>query len=216
MRTTKYIFLLLILTLIGCTNDREWQPQEIEYRDSIVTKETSIHIDFQTTSGGSAIDSIVALCCEDPTMTNAQSAKIIEEHAVFENLQHEQTYYISYQFYPTYLQPNHINIQEVQTINYALPMVTTLPATDIQSQKATLNAIVSQGDSYEITERGFYYSLLPNGGDYERYKVVCGNGDGNFSATLEKLRAGNIYYFWAYAINRNGIALGEQLTFKAE
>ena len=69
-----------------------------------------------------------------------------------------------------------------------------------------------------MTERGFVYSTATNpvigGADVKRIMVDSGTDD--FTVTLTGLSANTTYYVRAYAINSEGMAYGEVISFKTD
>lgn len=99
-----------------------------------------------------------------------------------------------------------------------LPTVETLPASDITETTAVLHgSIVSKGIP-DYTERGFVYSSTftnPAIESDEKIKV-SGLGIGDYSTNLSGLETGTTYYVRAYAINDEGVAYGETVSFRPE
>ena len=99
-----------------------------------------------------------------------------------------------------------------------LPTVETLPAGDITETTAVLHgSIVSKGIP-DYTERGFVYSSTftnPAIESDEKIKV-SGLGIGDYSTNLSGLETGTTYYVRAYAINDEGVAYGETVSFRPE
>ena len=96
-----------------------------------------------------------------------------------------------------------------------LPVVTTLPVTDIDETTAVLHGSVEVEGIPAYTERGFVYSTSFTNPTIEAGdKVVAsGNGIGEFEVALTELVTGVKYYVRAYAINSDGIAYGESVSF---
>lgn len=97
-----------------------------------------------------------------------------------------------------------------------LPVVTTLPVTDIGETVAVLHASVEEEGIPAYTERGFVYSITFSNPTVEANdKVIArGNGIGEFEAALTELTTGVEYYVRAYAMNDDGIAYGESVSFR--
>ena len=96
-----------------------------------------------------------------------------------------------------------------------LPVVTTLPVTDIDETTAVLHGSVEVEGIPAYTERGFVYSTTFSNPTIEAYdKVVAsGNGIGEFEVALTGLTTGVKYYVRAYAMNDDGISYGESVSF---
>lgn len=99
-----------------------------------------------------------------------------------------------------------------------LPVVTTLPVTDINETTAVLHGSVEVDGIPAYTERGFVYSTTFTNPTIEAdVRVVAnGNGIGEFAVSLTGLTTGVKYYVRAYAMNDDGIAYGETVSFRPE
>ena len=96
-----------------------------------------------------------------------------------------------------------------------LPVVTTLPVTDIGETTAVLHGTIESEGIPAYTERGFVYSTTfynPTIAVDDRV-AISGNGIGDFEAILTGLTTGVEYHVRAYAINDDGIAYGESISF---
>ena len=96
-----------------------------------------------------------------------------------------------------------------------LPVVTTLPVTDINETTAVLHGSVEVEGIPAYTERGFVYSTTFSNPTIEADdKVVAsGNGIGEFEVALTGLATDVKYYVRAYAMNDDGISYGESVSF---
>lgn len=217
----KKILIILITTLfsIGCTQDTEWNAAELQIKESISVLSPSmvqISLDFDI-AVKQMIESVEVQCTPENYPTNVISIQLTKEMdftCVQTDFIPEQRYNVTYLINPSYLQQKEYISSFVTHCN-ALPKVVTNNADNLTPVTANLHGLVEKGVSgYTITEYGFYYSLLPTG-EYERHKVMCGkNSDGSsYSATIDTLRAGATYYYYAYATNCNGIIYGDTLSF---
>ena len=213
-RLLSISFLLLVLS--ACHNDPEWQHKYVTLDETIITTRHEAHIAILLDDG--VLDLVKDVRVEYATMqdfADYQTSPMIVADGVWKadlyNLQESTTYYLRYEISPTYLRPQSTTSSFI-TINPLTPDVQTLAATDITATSAVLHGVTSIYDNYEITERGFYYSLLRTG-EYERKQLSCGSGEGNFSGSIEALRANATYYYVAYSVNANGVAYGDTLQF---
>ncbi|MDR1226864.1 MAG: DUF1566 domain-containing protein [Prevotellaceae bacterium] len=100
-----------------------------------------------------------------------------------------------------------------------LPVVSTLPATNVTANAATLNGKIENKGEPAFTERGFVYSntfqnpTVEDGAATTTKRVVSGTST-DFSANIASLTAEATYYVRAYATNSNGTVYGESLSFK--
>ncbi len=96
-------------------------------------------------------------------------------------------------------------------ISANIPSLSTSSATEITKNSAVLHgAIVDDGNSDVITKRFVYYEKdNPNA----EYSVVA---DENFSATIDNLKSGTEYWYYAEASNIKGYANGNIVKFTTE
>ncbi|MCM1151955.1 MAG: DUF1566 domain-containing protein [Alistipes sp.] len=99
------------------------------------------------------------------------------------------------------------------------PGVTTLAATNVMENTATLNARIEYAGDPAYTERGFVYSrafqnpTVDDPADATVKVSVSGTGT-EFSANIAGLTKDATYYTRAYATNSNGTVYGESVSFK--
>ena len=95
----------------------------------------------------------------------------------------------------------------------ALAKVITKPVSKIirAEGKATLLGEITDVGDPAYTERGFVYSTTPTPSTATGTKIqVAGNTIGEYSDIASSLLVGKIYYVRAYAINKVGVAYGEE------
>lgn len=99
-----------------------------------------------------------------------------------------------------------------------LPVVATLPVTDIGATSAVLHGSVEVEGIPAYTERGFVYSSTVTNPTVETEEkiMVDGAGTGEFLANLSNLDCNVTYYVRAYATNSEGTAYGEAVSFYPE
>ena len=96
----------------------------------------------------------------------------------------------------------------------ALPQVTTQAVSDISRSagRATFHGTIVDAGEPTYTERGFVYATTHNPMVGSDIKIVAaGKGNGEFSANVDSLKVGTIYYVRAYATNTQGTAYGEEV-----
>ncbi len=96
---------------------------------------------------------------------------------------------------------------------YILPIVTTIPATDVMTNAATSGGTVISPGYTEITAKGVCWATTQNPTTASS-KTSDGNGVGAFSSAIKTLDPNTTYYARAYATNGAGTAYGNQITFK--
>ena len=96
--------------------------------------------------------------------------------------------------------------------NPELPMVSTLPLSNITSNTAVCGGNVSSNGGVEVTARGVCWSTTPNPTITDN-RTVDSCGIGQFISNIIDLRAHTTYYVRAYATNSIGTAYGEETSF---
>lgn len=99
------------------------------------------------------------------------------------------------------------------TVVAVIPTVTTVSATNITTNSATLNGNVNSNGGATVTSRGFVYGTNPSN---LSQNVQSGSGIGSYNKSVTGLAAGTTYYFKAYATNSVGTAYGEVKQFTTE
>jgi len=98
------------------------------------------------------------------------------------------------------------------------PAVTTLAATNVTENTATLNAKIEYAGDPAYTERGFVYSsafqnpTIDDPAEVTIKRVVAGTST-EYSANIAGLTTNNIYYVRAYITNNNDTIYGESVCF---
>ena len=100
----------------------------------------------------------------------------------------------------------------------SLPSLTTQEVSGISSTTATLNGNIVFAGAPPYSERGFVYSSTNNNPttNNDTKVVVTGAGTGSFSTTVSGLIENTTYYVRAYAINTEGTAYGEPVSFRVQ
>jgi hypothetical protein len=99
------------------------------------------------------------------------------------------------------------------------PSVTTLVATNVSANTATLNAKIEYKGDPAYTERGFVYSnsfqnpTIEDPDDATTRRVVSGIST-EFGANISGLTAETTYHVRAYVTNSNGTVYGASVSFK--
>ncbi len=105
------------------------------------------------------------------------------------------------------------------TREYTLPVVSTLSASSILYNSATLDGKINSTGNTAVTQHGFIYSKEVSGSG-----LIIGNSDvsitanlggnqGAFNRVINGLSSNSTYYYKAYAINTAGTAYGEEINF---
>ena len=93
-----------------------------------------------------------------------------------------------------------------------LPIVTTKPVTNITPISATGGGNVTADNGFNVTERGVCWSTYENPTVDDNHKPA-GSGLGEYSSGMTDLASNTQYYVRAYAINANGTAYGNNVSF---
>ena len=93
-----------------------------------------------------------------------------------------------------------------------LPTVTTSVATQITATTAVTGGNVTNDGGAEVTERGVCIATVTNP-TTSNSKVSAGSGTGSFTFNLTNLQPNTTYYVRAYAVNSQGTAYGEEVSF---
>lgn len=105
---------------------------------------------------------------------------------------------------------NQVDFITAQIINK--PTVTTKEIITFTTNSATVGGNVESDGNAAVTERGIFWSTSPNP-ESTGTKVQIGTGSGTFSSTLSGLIPNTQYFVKAYAINSQGLAFGNQVSF---
>ncbi|MBV5313661.1 MAG: DUF1566 domain-containing protein [Prolixibacteraceae bacterium] len=95
----------------------------------------------------------------------------------------------------------------------SLASLTTSTPSNMTSTSATLGGNVSSDGNATVTERGVCYSTSTNP-TTSNSKLAIGAGTGSFSNPIAGLIPNTTYYVKAYAINSQGTAYGNEVSFK--
>ena len=127
------------------------------------------------------------------------------------NLQDGVTYYV--RAYATNLKGTAYGEEKsFTTKTITLPTVSTSAANDISYTSATVGGNISNDGGANVIERGVVYSTSKEP-TTSNNKVKNGSGIGSFSCNLSNLQDGVTYYVRAYAMNKKGVAYGEEKSF---
>jgi len=97
-------------------------------------------------------------------------------------------------------------------INFDVPTVVTSQPIISGLNTAIVGGVVISGGGRPVTDRGIFWGEQPNP-QISGTQVSVGSGLGEFQYVLENLNAGQTYFVIAFAINSEGIAYGEELSF---
>ena len=104
------------------------------------------------------------------------------------------------------------DIKEFETLVPTPSLVITNSITKITTNSAVAGGCVKDDGGASVTERGVVYSLSKEP-TTSNYKVKSSSGTGSFTCNLTNLKDGTTYYVRAYAINKKGVAYGDEQIF---
>jgi hypothetical protein len=93
-----------------------------------------------------------------------------------------------------------------------MPSVVTVSIDNIDFTTATVSANVTNDNGYAVTERGVCWGTSANPTTAGSH-VSNGSGTGTYSCQLTDLNRSTVYHVRAYAINSQGTAYGNNVTF---
>ena len=103
-------------------------------------------------------------------------------------------------------------IKSFSTVGIA-PKVSTLNASNINTYSALIKGIVVENQGSNIIEKGVVYSLNPNPTIGDSSQIVFDVTD-SINVSIGNLNHNTTYYAKAYAKNKEGIAYGNEISFK--
>ena len=110
-----------------------------------------------------------------------------------------------------HIEQYHLYSEVMEIYSTARPTLSTLPATNVTRNMATVGGnVTSQGGS-TVTTRGVEWGT--ESGHYTHDDDVIGFGSGVFTVNLLNLDYNTTYYYRAYAINSVGKSYGEEMYF---
>ena len=93
------------------------------------------------------------------------------------------------------------------------PTVSTNPITESEPTSALASGSVADKGSDPVTQKGFVYGKSVNPTIETSEITEEGEGTGDFESELIELESGKTYYVRAYAINKAGVAYGNEINF---
>lgn len=108
-------------------------------------------------------------------------------------------------------------VEEPDNVTGSLATLKTNEAEEIAAKQAVVWGVIENNGGTSVTERGVCYGTIANP-NYEGSKSIASTvkGTGEFKAELANLEGGTVYYARAYAVNKKGVAYGNQISFKTK
>jgi uncharacterized protein (TIGR02145 family) len=111
-----------------------------------------------------------------------------------------------------------VAVSDIDSITYTIPnsaalaSISTQAVTVLSSSSAYSGGTISSDGGSTITQRGVCWSTSPNPTLANNFSVD-GTGIGSYGSNMAPLQSATTYYVRAYAVNSEGTAYGNQLTF---
>lgn len=105
------------------------------------------------------------------------------------------------------------NVVVTGTVATPKPLVSTTSVSNLTPTTATVTGNVTSDNGSAVTERGFVYGVNSNPTVTDSKATDTAGGTGVYSVMLTGLTEYSSYHVRAYAINSQGVAYGEDLTF---
>nr|MCU0323256.1 hypothetical protein [Chitinophagaceae bacterium] len=99
------------------------------------------------------------------------------------------------------------------TLAATLPVITTTPAYNVLSNKATSGGINIDSGGLTILQKGVCWSTTPNPTTALATKTSQGAFAANFTSLINSLDPSTTYYVRAYAVNAVGTGYGQEISF---
>lgn len=112
----------------------------------------------------------------------------------------------------TIIDRSRIDFQATVGATVMLPTIATSSISGITQATATSGGSITSDGGTTVVSRGICWSTSQNPTIYNN-KTTDGSGTGSFTSNLSGLSANTTYYVRAYAINSQGTAYGEQVSF---
>ena len=215
----KYIALCLLLALVGCQRDEEMEIGQVSVSNERLEASYSsveIRCTFQTNV---TIKNVKAYVSTAQDFSSATSYSLTENSkntfgANIEGLKDASTYYVCYEISNRWSSKMVDDVSEFNTIPYTTPTVQTSEVSDVTYSTAIVGGVIIEHGGQEITERGVVYSKSPNPSIVNGTKIESLEKAESYACTLMDLEYVTTYYVRAYAINKKGVAYGEEVSFK--
>ncbi|MBQ0077199.1 MAG: hypothetical protein KBS55_00990 [Bacteroidales bacterium] len=167
-------------------------------------------------SAGGGIISERGFCyglTKNPTISDnvAKTSGTVGEYSLtISGLKNKTVYY--FRAYATNESGTYYSQEVSATTLDGVATLSTTAATEIMSQSATLNGIITSDGGSNITERGFCYSTSSNP-TTSSTKIIIDGTTGSVSKNVTGLNPATKYYVRVYAVNGYGTHYGAQESF---
>ena len=190
---------------------------QVQSNDITDVQLTSAMLNGLLVSDGNDTAVVVGFCWsenEEPTISDTLQIVEIKDNIFsyyLSNLKDETQYFVR-AFAQNRIGVAYGEVKAFTTASTVIPTVLTTAATQVTTNSAIVGGNVTDDGGAEVTERGIVYATTPNP-TTANSKLTSGSGVGEFTCDLTDLQSNATYYARAYAINKKGVAYGEEVSF---
>ena len=224
MRKFLLIIGICVLTFFACKKDIELLHEtipEIVTEECTDITESSAVLNCCLTTKGSALVDYGFYYSEAPNNTPTAADKTIRSHQssksfsyTLTGLKENTTYYV--RAYACNNVGEAIGeIVQFTTLSKKNPIMGSSSVTNVTTNSATLNGVVTSAGTEPVKERGFCLSTT-KAPTITDSCITVGSGTGLFSYTLQNLEEGVTYYVRAYATSDVGTAYSDVINFTTQ
>ena len=202
------------------TNKQVVLPSVITAAITQITETAAVAGGNVTSDGGASVTErgVVYATTQNPTTNNTKVTSGIGTGSFTCNLtdlQQNTTYYVRAYAINEKGTAYGEEVTFITNKQIVLPSVITAAVTQITETSAVTGGNVTSDGGASVTERGVVYATTQNP-TINNTKVTSGIGTGSFTCNLTDLQPNTKYYVRAYAVNSQGTAYGEEMTFATE
>ena len=215
----KYIVLCLLLALVGCQREEDMEIVNATINNERIDPSYSSVSISCNINCNATVNQVKAYISTTTDFSNAQTQLLAEQKkgtyaAKINGLANNTTYYVCYKISNNYSSFILDKTSQFKTIPYTIPTVSTTPSSEITHNSAIMGGKIVDNGGLTITNCGVVYSKSPNPTIENGTKVESNITKEAYTCTLTNLDFATTYYARAYAVNKNGIAYGEEVSFK--
>ena len=215
----KYIALCLLLALVGCQREEDMEIVNATINNERIDPSYSSVSISCNINCNATVNQVKVYISTTTDFYNAQTQLLAEQKkgtyaAKINGLANNTTYYVCYKISNNYSSFILDKTSQFKTIPFTTPTVQTNEVTDVTYNSAKVGGTIKENGGQEIKECGIVYSKSPNPTIENGTKVESNITKEAFTCTLTNLDFATTYYARAYAVNENGIAYGEEVSFK--
>lgn len=201
----------LTFIFFGC--NKELSDQIVKYKGQVVylgTSEPFPNVEVKLTDGGNINTSVLT----DAGGFFSMKVDVSTINGAYYILAGDSTCIPKKVNLPGYGQAE-IDLGVIEVEGPHVPTVKTLKPTSVTADAVVMGGIVESDGRMHVNQRGVCYAKTTDP-TIDDLHTINGEGLGEFVSNLTKLEYNTIYYARAYAINKKGVAYGEQVKFTTE